>query len=850
MRKEQATTHCHTCFSNISCGFPDSINKVEDVINRSYELGQTGIAITDHECLSAHISAIKYYKNKLEELEKLEDKTEYEKFKKFKLMLGNEIYLARSDLTPKTYKQGEPFYHIVLIALDKEGHDMLRTLSSKAWERGFFRAVQRRFNIAEDFDLIEKNQGHIICTTACLGGVTGSYFTANTPENAKLLISPFLKNMKQIFGEDNFFIELAPANREQIDYNKFMYENYKDDYNFVIATDAHYLEKEDFQIFKDYINSNSSKEREVDLFYETTYIMEWEEIAERMSYLPEDFLEKCRLNSNVISERAEFYDLKQNSVIPKVPIDSNLVLKELPYSSNYSFEFIEKYFNSEYIQDKHLLYRIFEHYDDLIPSDYDHLKVLKRIDLELKELWGISEALNQRMSDYIITMATTLDVIWNDADAIVGPSRGSAAAFVINYLVGITQENPLDYPLKVEHWRFLSATRPDLPDIDIDTAGDKREEVLAAVERFFQSIGGSLTPVCTYGTEGGRSAILNVARGIGLDLETARYISSLIPAERGIQWTLDQCYYGDEEHKPVEAFITMMDNYPRLWKAAKKVEGVVSKLGIHASGVLITNGPVTVNNSIMKTAKGKIVTAWDLHDSEYVGCVKYDFLSVDFPSKIRNTMNFLLQDGLMEWQGSLKETYKKYLWPDKLKPTEKLWQNIAENRINSLWQLNTQVGTQALAKVHASSLVEIGIINSLMRLQPQGKGQDFPIDIYVRQKNDINTWYNDMRRKGLNNEEIAIMEEHLLPMYGVADTQESVMMMAMDDRIAGFDIVEANKLRKGIAKKSKAAQEAAKELFYSKGLERGTRKELLDYVWGTQISMSLGWNDARIYLIH
>lgn len=119
--------------------------------------------------------------------------------------------------------------------------------------------------------------------------------------------------------------------------------------------------------------------------------------------------------------------------------------------------------------------------------------------------------------------------------------------------------------------------------------------------------------------------------------------------------------------------------------------------------------------------------------------------------------------------------------------------------------------------------------NSIMRLMSDGNEQ--PIDTFVKFKNDISLWYQEMRDFGLNEDEIKIFEEHLLKLNGVADTQESVMLMAMDKRIAGFDLYEATKLRKGIAKKNKDASLVVRDLLYEKAEQLGNRKVVVDYLW-------------------
>ena len=440
--------HIHTEYSNASCCFLDCMNKLTDVIDYAIKMKMPGVAITDHETLSAHIPAEQY----LDSLIKNAKEEDKEYLENFKLLRGNEIYLAKDDMSAATYQSGDTFYHFILIALDKEGHDQLRELSNRAWHRSFFRAVQRRFNYLSDLEeVIGSNKGHLIGTTACIGGITGTTFLrGGTKENIKGFIDYF----KNVFGEENFFIELAPPSSvtpDQENYNRFMMSNFADE-QFVISTDAHYLEKKDFPIFKAFLNSKQTKEREVENFYSTSYFMDWDEISKYCNKYDVNFLEKCRLNSLKICERAKDFRLKRTPIIPqiKIPNQFNIDLKcELG-----KYEFIDKYYNSEFIEDRYLLSKVFENYDSLIDSKFSIDTICERINLELSELWGISAALNQRMSNYLITEAKNVDIIWEDADAIVGPSRGSAGSWVVNYLLGITQWNPLDHPLEMKHWRL------------------------------------------------------------------------------------------------------------------------------------------------------------------------------------------------------------------------------------------------------------------------------------------------------------------------------------------------------------------------------------------------------------
>ena len=124
-----------------------------------------------------------------------------------------------------------------------------------------------------------------------------------------------------------------------------------------------------------------------------------------------------------------------------------------------------------------------------------------------------------------------------------------------------------------------------------------------------------------------------------------------------------------------------------------------------------------------------------------------------------------------------------------------------------------------------------------------------PIDVYIRNKNNIQSWYNEMREWGLTSEEQKLLEKYLLRVKGVAASQEIVMQLSMDPKISGFSIKEANALRKGIAKKKPEVIEATRQLFYQKGSELGTRRELLDYIWKRQIGFSLGYSFSDLHTV-
>ncbi len=832
-----ASLHNHTEQSNLK--LIDSINKVEELVQYGFELGLTALAITDHDTVSGHIRAWNYYNKAFSDEQK----------EKYKLILGNEIYLCRSDLTEETHKKGEKFYHLILIALDDIGHEQIRQISSRAWTRGYVRAIMRTPTFSEDlWEIIGENPGHVVASTACLGGYCGSMFSIGEYE----AIDRHLQGMQELFGKDNFFIELQPSTQEdQILYNNYMIEHYWDKYPFIMTTDSHYLKLADRKIHKIFLNSKSSGDREVDSFYSSAYLMSYEEIC---SYfvgqgLSLEIIEEMRDNTNKIAARVQGYNLARTSVIPKIVYEEEAlnpfyrtVVNKYPEETSY----IQQVIVNGNKADIHLLNMLVSPWHEKIAAEREREYVIE-LDYEFEQLFKIGQALKQSMSDYFITMAKMIDIMWEDANSIVGPARGSAASSLINYLLGITQIDPLSQPVKLPFWRFIHSDRPGLPDIDIDTEASKRVAVFNKVQDYFRNIGGDLIHVCAFGTEKAKGAINAAIKGLEINEDVGSYLTAMIPNNRGFDWTLRQCYLGDDEHKPIQAFVEEINKYPMLWEVASKIEGLVTSLTCHASGVLALNEPVWRSNSVMKTSAGVLVTAFDLGDSEQMSGVKYDYLTVEALDKIRVCMNWMLEDGAMEWQGSLRKTYQKYLDPKVLNYDNKgMWDALFNKEIPSCFQFDTAVGGQAVQLIHPTNLLELLTINSILRLMAED-GKEQPLNIYAAYRRDIGLWYEEMTQAGLTLKEQRILEKYLLPVYGVAGSQELMMMMSMDEEIAGFSIAEANILRKGVAKKKREVLEQGRQLFYNKGLERGTSLQLLDYVWNVQILRQAGYSFSDIH---
>ncbi len=519
---------------------------------------------------------------------------------------------------------------------------------------------------------------------------------------------------------------------------------------------------------------------------------------------------------------------------------------------------------------------------------------------------------------------------------------------------------------------------------------NRRVLILQTIKDFFGH--DNVLSIATFGKEGSKSACSTACRGYrseefpeGLDVEVGLYLSSLIPSERGNQWPLKDVVYGNEDvvygneekdRKPVREFINECNKYPKLLDIMMSIEGLPNKRSIHASGIYIyNNGYLELNammkapngleitqfdmsdsdymgslkydmltvealdyiynngylelNAMMKAPNGLEITQFDMSDSDYMGSLKYDMLTVEALDKISVAIEMLTKDGYMEWQGSLRETYDKYLHPDtlpyqnqevwnlmatgevincfqfdtevgsicakKVKPhsladaasdtlpyqNQEVWNLMATGEVINCFQFDTEVGSICAKKVKPHSLADAASANSLMRLMGEKglmatgevincfqfdtevgsicakkvkphsladaasanslmrlmgeKGGEQPVDRYIRMKNNISLWYEEMNERGLTKEEQKILEPHYLPVYGTPNTQEDMMETLMNPQITNFDLTLANKARKIVAKKKAEEVSGFRELYNNKGIEAGNRQVFLDYIWDTCI---------------
>jgi DNA polymerase-3 subunit alpha len=807
------------------------------MIDYAVEIGMSGLSITDHETLAAHVEAIQYVKKQKEKGKIPKD---------FVLGLGDEIYLVDRQVAEHARETNEAikYYHFLLTAKDRFGYQGLKEITSLAWENSFWhRGMERVPTYKDDLEkIMEKYKGHIIATTACLGSEWDQTILnwvreehVGKKQEYKLKIHKLMLWYKKLFGDD-FYIEIQPSfNQEQQLYNKnaiIVANAYK--VKTVVATDAHYLNKEQAKIHETYLRADEG-EREVAEFYSSTYMMSVDEMWEYFDgNISATQFEESVNNTLELMKKIEEFDLYHEIIVPHIKIP-DFELSHLFKDCYDKYEYIRKFSISPRIEDRYHLFKIEQGFIKYRQEMND--ENLERINEEYKELWLTSEKIGQAVSSYYLLTQKVVDLMW--LVSFVGVSRGSAASWYTVYLLGITQINPIKYNLP--HWRHLTHERPEMPDIDIDTEASQRAAIIEIMKREFGE--NNVLNISTLTKEKTRSAILTAARGMGIDNDIAQNIANLIPTDKTGMWTLRECLEGNEEEnkKPVKELIEELKQYPGFLEAVETIEGLVSGRSVHASGVYIYNEGYLSQNAMMKTTGGQYVTQFNMGDSDYQGGLKLDFLTINALDRIHSCMDLLLEYGKIEWQGSLRATYEKYLHPDVLEMEDpEMFKMLYEGHVFDAFQFDSAVGSQAVQKIYPQSFYELEAGNSLMRLSPEGG--ESPLDKYVRHKNDINEWYVEMHQAGLTCEEEDLLKSYLLQNYGMCDTQEAMMLLSMDPSIADFGLLEANKLRKGVAKKKKEILDECREMFV-KGCEKtGCSDKMRDYVWYVLFSPQFGYS--------
>jgi DNA polymerase-3 subunit alpha len=431
--------------------------------------------------------------------------------------------------------------------------------------------------------------------------------------------------------------------------------------------------------------------------------------------------------------------------------------------------------------------------------------LMERLEYEL------SVITNKGYAPYFLVVADLLR--YAHEKGILTNIRGSVAGSLVTYLAGITNVNPIEYGLPFE--RFLNPDRPSPPDIDMDFADNRRDEILAyAREKYGID---HVAQIGTFGTMAARAAVRDVARALGYSYGKADAIAKMIPfGKQGFPVTiasslaevpdLERAYKSDPEAR-------------EILDLAQKIEGNARHVGVHAAGVVIAPSPVTDYVPIQLDPKGgKVITQYDMHAVEDAGLLKFDFLGL--------TNLSTLADACERVKTRLGIEINLETLPLDDKTTFEL---LGRGETLGVFQLSGGGMTNYLTDLRPSTIHDINAMVALYRPGPM-----VSIPTYIERKHDPSkVKYLDPR-----------MEKILDKSYGVITYQDDVLQIAI--QLAGYSWLEADKLRKAMGKKIPAEMAAQKETFTKGCLERGMKPAVVEQLWQQiETFAAYGFNKAH-----
>ncbi len=495
--------HVHTEYSLL-----DGACRMNGIMNRVKELGQTAVAITDHGVM---YGCIDFYKAA--------------KAAGVKPIIGCEVYVTRRRMEDRVHGIDNDPYHLVLLCENRKGYENLCYLVSEAFTHGFY--GKPRIDLA----LLEQYHEGLICTSACLAGAVPQYLMEEDYENAK----KYALRLADIFGPERFYLELQDHGiEEQRAVNQgVMRIARKTGLPLIVSNDAHYLRKED-AVMQDVllcIQTGKTVDDENRMKFQTDefYLKSEEELKTLFPNCPEAF-ENTQKIADMCNLEFTFHEYH----LPSFPVP-------------------EGYTNEQYF--RKLCYEGFEKRYENPPEEY-----LNRLEYEIGVI--------SRMG-YVNYYLIVWDFIRyaKEQGIPVGPGRGSGAASIVAYCLHITEVDPMKYALIFE--RFLNPERVSMPDFDTDFCQERRQEVIDYVVRKYGA--DRVAQIATFGTMAARGAIRDVGRALNFTYAETDVVAKLVPTTPHITLKealevspkLKEMYDGDERVKKLIDTAMSLEGMPR-----------------------------------------------------------------------------------------------------------------------------------------------------------------------------------------------------------------------------------------------------------------------------------------------
>lgn len=714
----------------------DGLAKIDALIAKAKEFKMNALAITDHGVM---YGAIEFYQKCREA--------------GIKPIIGEEVYIARNGRLQKRAKIDEKPYHLILLAKNLEGYQNLIKLTSIAHLEGFY------YKPRIDWDVLEKYSSGLIAMTACIQGEIPQLVLDGKTEKVKETINKY----QNIFGKDNFYLEVMdhPNSKEQNQINEALFDFGKKLNIPVVATnDVHYLNSEDDEAQDILLCLQTKKEKKE---------------KDRLSMLGEDLSFKSpQVMADVFKDYPESIENTQK-IAERCNLEIELEKTKLPY-----FELPGGKTADEYLK---------ELSKNAIQKRYgaSTKQIEERLERELEIIKKTGFASYFLIVQDFVNWAKNRQII-------VGPCRGSVGGSLVSYLLNITDIDPLKYDLLFE--RFLTDSRVSPPDIDLDFADTRRNEVIEYVENKYGE--DRVCQIITFGTMAARAAVRDVARVLSYPYNFGDKIAKLIPSFSNL----------NEAVKIVPELSDLYQNNSDvkiIIEMAKKLEGVVRHASTHACGVVIAREPLDhyLPLQYASSSDRTIISQYGMTSVEAIGLLKMDFLGLKNLTLIEQAIKIIANTKKKEID------FKKIPFDD-----EKTFSLLRQAKSTGVFQLESSGMKRYLKQLKPTEFEDIIAMVALFRPGPMELIPQY-----------ISTKHGFSQPSYLHPKLKPILEKT----HGIMIYQEQLMQIAQ--QLAGFTLLEADVLRKAVGKKIKNLLLKQEEKLIGGMIKNGIKKEIAKKIW-------------------
>jgi DNA polymerase-3 subunit alpha len=717
----------------------DGLSKVKAMAKRAKELDMPALAITDHGAL---YGAIYFYQACLAE--------------GIKPIIGCEIYITKGN----RFDKETGYNHLILLAENNIGYKNLMKIVSRANLEGYY------YKPRTDVQLLREHHEGLICLSACVNGYVSEPLLNDMEEEAERRA----KELSEIFGPDHFYIELQKHTHvppQDVVNPKLIKLAQKLGLPLVATNDNHYTNKSDAEAQEILLCIQTQttilqKDRKLSMIDSPDFYMKTsDEMAGLFIQTPEAIS-----NTVKIANMCNVEITLGKWIMPKFEVPGGLTHED--YLEQLVWEGVKR------------------RYGEATAT------IKERLEYEMSVIF------KKGYATYFLTVADFVNWAKNHGIS-VGPGRGSAAGSVVSYVLNITDIDPFYFNLPFE--RFLNPLRPSAPDIDLDFADTRRDEVIGYVTQKYGA--DKVAQIITFGTMEAKGSVRDVGRALGMPYSGPDRISKMIPPGwQGHAMTLDnaleqspdlkRAYQGESETK-------------KLIDIAKKIEGVVRHASIHAAGVVIADKPLTEYVPIQKEPSGgeKVVTQYDMYTvgEDGVGLLKMDFLGLRNLTIIEESLKFIKQNQNIEIEMS------------KL-PIDDVstYELLSSAETTGIFQLESAGMRRYIKELKPTNIFDLMAMVALYRPGPM---QNIPAFI-ARKHNPVLISYPDPRLKDI-----------LTNSYGILTYQDDVLLTTIT--LAGYTWLDADKFRKAMGKKIPSEMKKQKEKFIEGAQKNGmTQKQAED----------------------